>query len=334
MKRKIVIIISTVVGLTVLILIFYLAGIQNVFFEIGQIGLLGAVVFITNALFILLLFTFSWQIILASYGYRLAFRDVFAARVIGFAVSYLTPSMYIGGEPLRAYMISKRHQLPMTEVGATVVVDKFLELGAGLFFIYLGSIWTLIEYPLPRKIYLTLFTVNILFGAGMGILLFNFLYESKLFTSLATLLERINPLSKIIRKIKPEISKLEDHVFLAFNQHRLITLLAFCIKLSAGLLVFIKPALFFYFLKTVFKLSELALLFALTHLVLALQFTPGALGIFELGQVGIFKLVGIEPDRALAYSLMVRVTDLLGVAVALSLVVHLGWKGFWKKRGE
>ena len=334
MKRKIVVIISTVVGLTVLILIFYLAGIQNVFFEIGQIGPLGAVVFIANALFILLLFTFSWQIILASYGCRLSFRDVFAARVIGFAVSYLTPSMYIGGEPLRAYMISKRHQLPIAKVGATVVVDKFLELGAGLFFIYLGSIWTLIEYSLPRKIYLTLFTVNILFGAGMGMLLFNFLYESKLFTSLATLLERINPLSKIIRKIKPEISKLEDHVFLAFNQHRLITLLAFCIKLSAGLLVFIKPALFFYFLKTVFKLSELALLFALTHLVLALQFTPGALGIFELGEVGVFKLVGIGPNRALAFSLMVRVTDLLGVAVALFLVFRLGWRGFWEKRGE
>ncbi|GAH23155.1 unnamed protein product, partial [marine sediment metagenome] len=64
-----------------------------------------------------------------------------------------------------------------------------------------------------------------------------------------------------------------------------------------------------------FKLSELALLFALTHLVLALQFTPGALGIFELGEVGVFKLVGIGPNRALAFSLMVRVTDLLGVAV-------------------
>ncbi|GAH19742.1 unnamed protein product, partial [marine sediment metagenome] len=92
--------------------------------------------------------------------------------------------------------------------------------------------------------------------------------------------------------------------------------------------------LFFYFLKTVFKLSELALLFALTHLVLALQFTPGALGIFELGEVGVFKLVGIGPNRALAFSLMVRVTDLLGVAVALFLVFRLGWRGFWEKRGE
>ncbi|MFQ6067350.1 MAG: hypothetical protein ACE5K3_08745, partial [bacterium] len=79
MKRKVFVIISTVVGLTALILIFYLAGIQNVFFEVSQIGGLGAVVFIANALFILLLATLSWQIILASYGYRLTFRDVFAA---------------------------------------------------------------------------------------------------------------------------------------------------------------------------------------------------------------------------------------------------------------
>ncbi|MCD6083757.1 flippase-like domain-containing protein, partial [Candidatus Aerophobetes bacterium] len=98
------------------------------------------------------------------------------------------------------------------------------------------------------------------------------------------------------------------------------------------LLVFLKPAIFFYFLKVILKFSQLALLFALTHLLLSLQFTPGALGIFELGEIGIFQLVGIGPDRALAFSLMVRIADLTGVAVAAIFALHLGLKALLRVR--
>lgn len=107
--------------------------------------------------------------------------------------------------------------------------------------------------------------------------------------------------------------------------------MAFCLNLLAGFLIFLKPAIFFYFLKFIFRFSQLALVFALTHLILAFQFTPGALGIFELGTVGIYRLVGIGPDKALAFSLMVRLTDLMGVAGAIFLVIHLGLLKLWNK---
>ena len=174
--------------------------------------------------------------------------------------------------------------------------------------------------------------VNILFGLGMGLLLVSFVFENKIFTKLATFLGRINLLSKVIKKIIPQISEIEGEVFLAFKQHRRETLIAFIFNLLSGLLIFLKPAIFFYFLKIIFSLSQLALLFALTHLVLALQFTPGALGIFELGAVGIYRLVGIGPDKALAFSLMVRITDLIGASIAIFLIIHFGLKRFWERK--
>lgn len=334
MKKKILVFLSTIAGLIVIVSIFYWTGIGEIFSQTKEIGFLGAGIFIVNAFFVVLVSSLSWRTILKSYGCHLPFKDVLAAKIIGSMVSYLTPSMYIGGEPLRIYIISKKHKLPLTTVGASVVVDKFLELGGGLFFIYLGSILTMIEYQLPFRIYLTLLIVNILFGLGMGLLLISFIFENRVFTKLARFVGRINLLSKIIGKITPHIFEIENEVFLSFKQHRWETFVAFCFNLLAGLLIFLKPAIFFYFLKFIFRFSQLALVFALTHLILAFQFTPGALGIFELGTVGIYRIVGIGAERALAFTLMVRLTDLMGVGMAVFLVIRFGLIRLWSKKIE
>ncbi len=326
MKKNIFIFLSTIAGIVLLILMFYLIGTEQVFSSMGEIGWAGAGVFIATSLLVLFISALSWQMILNSYGYHLPFRDVIVAKIIGFAVSYLTPSAYIGGEPLRIYLISKKYSLSIPRIGATVIVSKFLELGAGLFFIYLGSICSLIEYKLPLNIYLSILIVNIIFGVGTGVILHAFICKNKIFTYLLGLLGRIRFLSNPINKIKPQISEVEEEIFLAFSQHRKETIFAFGLNLAGELFIFLKPAIFFYFLKIILKFSQLALLFALTHLLLALQFTPGALGIFELGEIGIYQLVGIGPDKALAFSLMVRIADFVGVGIAAIFGLHLGLK--------
>ncbi|MCD6472201.1 flippase-like domain-containing protein [Candidatus Aerophobetes bacterium] len=333
MKREsLIFIIGVIAGSILLFLTFYFIGIQKVFFQLRVVGFLGVGVFLLNAFFIFFIDAVSWHIILKSYGHYLPFKDVLTAKLVGIAIGYLTPSMYIGGEPVRIYMTSKKHNIPITTIGATVIVNKFLELGAGLFFVYLGSIWVLIEYSLPWQLYLVILTLDIIFGLGMGFIFVNFIYENKIFTSLVTFLERIKPLSKIIRKIEPKVSEIEDEVFLAFNQHKRATAFAFFLNMIAGFLIFLKPAIFFYFLQIFLKLSQLSLLFALTHLLLAFQFTPAGLGIFEVGAVGIYKLVGIQANKALAYSLMNRMSDFAEVGMAAFLAVNLGLKRIFKSK--
>ena len=335
MKKNLPIILSGAAGVILLVLLFYFFNVIKIFSNVREVGLLGAGVFIGNAFLILLIGSISWQIVLKSYGHNIPFKDVLTAKLIGSSISYLTPSMYIGGEPVKIYILGKKFRLSMTKIGASVVVDKFLELGASLFYIFLGSIWTLIDYNLPWQIYWALVGINILFAFGMGLLLFSFLFQNRYFSRLVNLIGRIKPLSKTMSKIEPTIAKVEGEVFSAFRQQKRNTLFAFLLDLLAGGLIFIKPSIFFWFLHTVFSLSQLALLYALTHIILALQFTPGSLGIFELGEVGIYQLVGVGSQQALAYSLMVRITDLIGVAVAGGLGVHVGVKYFWgKKRDE
>jgi len=334
MKRRLLVIATTLGGSALLVLTFHLIGFGKVIFQLQEVGPGGVSVFIINVLLIFLIDAISWQIILKSYGYRLPFRDILATKIIGFVISYLTPSMYFGGEPVRAYLISKKHNLPLSKIGASVVVNRFLELGAGLFFIYLGTIWTLIEYDLPLQLTAAMLVINTLMGLGMTALLLSFIYENRLFTTLADLLSRWNPLSKTVEKVRPLISKMEGEVFLVFRRHRREALAAFALNLLGGSLIFLKPAIFFYFLEIIFKLSQLSLLFALTHLIFILQVSPGALGVFELGEVAIYGLVGVEAQKALAFTLMVRITDAVVIVIASFLALHFGLSKLWRKREE
>jgi len=334
MKRKLLIVLSGVAGIVLVILLFYFFDVAKIFSNVREVGPLGAGIFIGNVFLILLIGSISWQIILKSYGYNLPFKDVLIAKFVGSSISYLTPSMYIGGEPVKIYILGKKFHLSMTKVGASVVVDKFLELGAALFYVFLGSVWTLIDYDLPWQVYWALVGVNILFALGMGLVLFSFLFQSRYFSRLANLMGRIKPLSKVMSRAELTIAKVEGEIFSAFRQQKRNILFAFLLDFLAGGLIFIKPAIFFYFLHTIFSLSQLALVYALTHIILAFQFTPGALGVFELGAVGIYRLVGVGSQQALAYSLMVRITDLIGVAVAAGLGIHLGVKYFWRKKKD
>jgi len=332
MSKKIFLLGSVVGGVILVILLFFFVDFKQIFSQIGEVGPAGIGAFALNIFLIFLLDSLSWKIILKSYGYSPPLKDIFSAKLVGFTINYFTPSMYIGGEPLRTYMIAKKNSLSITRVGATVIVNKFLELGAALFFIYLGSIWTLIEYKLPREVFIAVLVANITFGIGIGIVFVSFLCQKKFFTPLIRLIQRVKFLSKPLDKIAPQISEMEDDVFRAFKEHRKNTLFAFELNLLSGFLAFLKPAIFFCFLKVILKLPQLALVFALTQLLFAFQFTPGSLGIFEVGEVGIYKLIGIGAHQSLAYTLTVRAIDFSQIGIASSFLFHLGAKKIWRKK--
>jgi len=300
MKRNLLVIISTAVGAALFVLVFYLFNIFEVFSHMVKIGPWGVGIFLLDVALIMLVGGLSWQIILKAYGHHLPFRDTLVIKLIGFAISYLTPSMYIGGEPVRIYLMGKKHSVSMTRIGATVVVDKFLELSSVLFYIFLGSIYTLIYYTLSIQLFVLLVVINAIFMGTATLALISFIYKTKPFSNVIGFFERFKPLKKPIAGMKPFTLKLEKEVSFAFGKHKKSTIQAFLLNLAIGGLIFIKPTIFFYFLHTVFGLSELSLLYAFTHLLLTLQFTPGALGIFEWGEVGIFSLIGIESEKALS----------------------------------
>lgn len=85
--------------------------------------------------------TGRWVLILGALGERLSGRDLprlAAARLAGFAVSYLTPGPQFGGEPVQLALARKGTGLAYARGTASLLIDRSFDLAGNLAFIGLG----------------------------------------------------------------------------------------------------------------------------------------------------------------------------------------------------
>lgn len=67
---------------------------------------------------------------------------LFRARLSGEAVNYFTPTAWIGGEPVKAYLLKKRHSVPTADGMASVVIAKMTFSFSMFLFIITGLVVT------------------------------------------------------------------------------------------------------------------------------------------------------------------------------------------------
>ena len=152
---------------------------------------------------------FSWRMVpilafylvifgLDTWGWRYAFsrqhqtapwRSLFLARMAGEAVNYVTPLAWVGGEPVKAYLLAKRHGVPMTAGVSSVVIAK-TTLTVGLLLFALCGIGLAIGHsPLSSTI------LRLSWGVlgGLGIVIGGFMLSQRwgLFRRLGPLVRRM-----------------------------------------------------------------------------------------------------------------------------------------------
>ena len=118
----------------------------------------------------------------------------------------------------------------------------------------------------------------------------------------------------------------EDEIYEAFTRHWKGTLLAFLIQSLATFFVYMRPQVFFHFsAHTTFSFPQLSLLFTLNIMLsFFLWITPGGLGTSEAALIGIYKLVGVGKEGAVAFSLVFKFVELLFVVVGLTYLFNRG----------
>ena len=83
---------------------------------------------------------------------QVSWRDLFRTRLAGEAVNYLTPTATIGGEPVKAALLNKRHGIPLAEGMASVVVAKTTLAASMLLFVLVGLILAVATQPLNPEL--------------------------------------------------------------------------------------------------------------------------------------------------------------------------------------
>jgi uncharacterized protein (TIRG00374 family) len=329
---------SIVVGLGLLGGVLYYVGWRRIFAEMRALGVAGISGIVGSVLLAMAAWTLSWWIILRSYGIRLPLPQVIGARLSGYAISYLTPTLYFGGEPVRALMVTGKTDAPTTRVFATVFLERFLGGLSMILFILVGSFFAISSpaLPWPEKRLLISGVGFITFWILVGLVNFawNIKWISRAIRLLGALFRRWRA---GLGRAADKVSETEDEIHYAFTRHWKGTVLAFLVQLLGTFFVYMRPQVFFYFSSgQVFTFPQLSLLFTLTVILLSffLWITPGGIGTGEAAIIGIFHLVApsVSKQGAVAFSLMFKFAESILVAIGLYYLAQRGITRIGRRR--
>ena len=156
-------------ALTLSFLIWHI-GIERIYAAVAELSPTAMAAILLPSLLMYVLEAYGWLVTLGAWAKDVPFWRVLAIRTAGEVVNMTTPTAYMGGEPLKAYLL-KRQGVPLVEGLASVVTAKttmtiaqilFIICGIGLGFWLLGS-----EGSAGQTIIAGLISVGLLvFGVG------------------------------------------------------------------------------------------------------------------------------------------------------------------------
>jgi len=333
-KKVLNVTLSLLLGAVLLGGVFHYVGWENILEEIRSLRAVGILSLAGNVFLTAVTWVVGWWVLLRAYGIVIPFHRVIGARLSGFAVSYVTPSLYFGGEPVRALIVADTSSAPITRIFATIVVERFLGGLSLIFFILIGGFFAFMS-PQVTHIEKQAVLIGVPFiSFWIIIALIDFAGDFKWISRIIRSLGRIFTHWKGgLERAANKVAETEDEVYNAFTKHWRATLLSLLIQLVSNLLVYVRPLVFFYFSShTILTFPQLSLVFTLNIIMSTVfWFTPGGLGTGEAALIGIFALVGIAKDGAVAFSLSYKFFELLVVAIGLVYVSHKGLGRMWHR---
>ena len=271
--------------------------------------------------------TLRWVSVLHGLGEPVTMRNLpplAAARLAGFAVSYLTPGPQFGGEPVQLAMARRRTGLSYARGAASLVIEKGFDLAGNLAFIGFGSL-ALRSLPPAAGGSGNQWTFLSATGLLLGIL--PLLYLGLVFAGFRPLSAAM---ARAIRgpRAKPRLIRLASFMQEAETDAGLYGkkparaaarfVVSFLAIQGLGIL---ELWLTMRFLGSPIGFSNTVLLLAGSKLAMYAPL-PGGLGALEAVQRTLLVSLGYEPSLALALSAWVRIRDILfalaGLAVAAS----------------
>jgi uncharacterized protein (TIRG00374 family) len=286
---------------------------------------------------LLVLATFSarWWLLLHAQGYDVPYFSLMGYRLVTFAVSYFTPGPHFGGEPLQVYLVTARHQVPVSASLTAVVMDKLLEMLANFTFLALGSLLLAHELALPgalegqvMAVGFVLLLLPMAFLAALavgrhpvsGLLL----KGDQIWRALTGRRDRAAqgmPESAVYRTIRQS----EDLGGGLCREHPRVLLVALAASAVSWLAIIGEFWLMTGILGLGLTLSQalMALVAARVAILLPL---PAALGALEASQAFAMSQLGLTPAAGISLSILIRARDvLLGLAGLGLAAVYLAW---------
>ncbi|MCS7217018.1 MAG: flippase-like domain-containing protein [Candidatus Bipolaricaulota bacterium] len=313
-------------GLGLFVGLIYASDPRRVWQELQAVGGWGFLAVVGNVALSFFVWTWSWYLLLRGAGIPLPWKKVLAPMLAASAVTYLTPSAYLGGEPVRVYWVAKEAGVSLARVTATVLVERLL---AGFSLLAFAAIGGFFAFVSPSMSLASKGALGLGFGVMVVLLALgavSFTRNRRWISRALRALGRLLPGRRALARLAAGAAEMEDQIHEVFAQCPGHALAALALQLAAVFCTYIRPQLFFHFARqALFTFPQLSLFFTLNVFIGAfLWLTPGGLGLADGGRAGAFQLLGIPVPSAFAYNLLFRFVEFLQVGLGLYLLMRQG----------
>ena len=262
--------------------------------------------------------TLGWKFSFSARADVLGFPTLYGMRLAGEGFNLMTPSGYVGGEAVKAYLANRRG-VDGSDATASVVIAKSLMSVAEILFIFVGTMLALPHIPSAALRWSAVLAV-VLLGAATIALIF-WLQHRGLFGGLLGILRRLRIRIRALEEREPELRKIDHEIarFYRDEPRRFVAATAFHFGgwiLGAAEVYFLAA-----WIGTPIGVGEAIAIDALTHVVKGLTlFIPGSIGFQEGGIVILFAFFGYPPAAGVGVGLLRRAREIfcsvLGFGVA------------------
>jgi uncharacterized protein (TIRG00374 family) len=264
-----------------------------------------------------LAYTLSWQLFLKRFEHHsIPFWSLFRIKVAGEASNTLTPLNFAGGDPVRIWLLSKN--FPVAIGGASVVVDRTLQILAVVSIIFLGNIAALFKMTLP------LYAKNLLgITATLLVLLILFVlfHQTRgLFEKLLNLVARLR-IRRFSEKTIGKIRELDQHIMEFYRKDRKLFIGCYLLHLFGRLFGMLELLVLARFLGVPMGPWE-ALFFAavipVTNMIGGI--VPGTLGVLEGVVSSLFFALHWDPADGVVLQIARRLRSLFWILLGLLFI--------------
>ena len=314
-------------GLLTLSLLVWHIGPGNIYDAAAQLGPTALIAILIPSVIMYVLEAYGWKMTLGPSAKDVPFWRVLGIRTAGEVVNMTTPTAYVGGEPLKAYLLQKYH-VPMVEGLASVVIAKTTMTIAQVLFILIAialSFWVLGSNGSSGQLVAAgLLSVGLLL---FGIAAFLFVQRHGLFTWMLQMLRKLGFRIGFL-EVREEKLKSLDHIILNFYTHhqsRFYTSTGFYFLgwLAEALEVFV---IISYLGGPANLLSAISIGGLSVFIKGGTFFIPGSLGAQDGGNLLLLKAFGYSDITGITFALLRRFRELVWIGIGLICLAAMGKK--------
>ncbi len=312
-------------GLLTFVGLIWHIGLGRIWDAISGVGPMALVLILLPSVLMYALEAWGWHLTLGTYAKKISFSRVWAVRTAGEVVNMTTPAAYVGGEPLKAYLI-RPQGIPLVDGLASVVTAKTIMTIAQVLFILVGIV--LAVFLLQG----TTSTTQLLMATGLslGLLLFGtvgfFLLQRRgLFISILNGLRALKVRIAFLEQREEKLRELDQTIRDFYTQNQR----GFMVATGIFFLGWLAEAFEVYVIiamlgEPIDALTAISIGALSVFIKGSTFFIPGSLGAQEGGNLALLLAFGYGDVAGISFALLRRVRELVWIGIGLLCLMGLG----------